>query len=148
MIQFIKQLSGLLIAGILFVTACKSTGVDANLPPDYLFVAENETVALRSGFSIRADSLRDSRCPEGLQCIWSGPISAVLSLKNADKSVSVKLTDAPLFVSGNVYVRQDSSVIQLGGKKINLILRDITPHRSVSRLESVNQKAVVQVSFQ
>lgn len=53
------------------------------------------------GLSIRFDSIRgDSRCPEGVQCIWAGRADAVLTLSQAGDSQTVTLSTGDMSQGG------------------------------------------------
>lgn len=127
--------------------SCTSGVLKPDLPPNAVLVGEAETVVLPSGLSVRADSLFDSRCPEGWQCIVAGSVRVRISASKADQSVSVILTDFPLFVAGKGYIRGDSIVTQLGSQPLTVVLRDVVPHRTASNPNPKDKKAIVQISF-
>ena len=136
-----------LLALLVVLCSCKSGVLTPDLPPNVVLVGEAETVVLPSGLSIRADSLVDSRCPEGWQCFVAGSASVRISASKADQSASVRLTDSPLFVAGKGYIRGDSMVTQLGGQPLTIVLRDVVPHRIASNPNPKDKKAIVQISF-
>ncbi len=53
------------------------------------------------GLSIRFDSIRgDSRCPEGVQCIWAGRADAVLTLSQGETSQTSILSTGDMSQGG------------------------------------------------
>jgi hypothetical protein len=53
------------------------------------------------GLSIRFDSIRgDSRCPEGVQCIWAGRADAVLTLSQGENSQTSTLSTGDMSQGG------------------------------------------------
>lgn len=82
--QFRHILPALLLVQACFsLVACAST---AALPPSAPLVnvpvtlAMGNSATLRPGLSISFDRVDDSRCPQGVQCVWAGQLVYRLTL--------------------------------------------------------------------
>lgn len=68
-------------------------------------LSQGATATLGNGVSVTLDSVSDSRCPEGKQCVRKGNITYSFTLRNGERSESFTLSDdtpsyAPSSVSG------------------------------------------------
>lgn len=143
MVQFTKQLSGLLIPGILFFAACKSSDT---LPTNSVLLGMNQSARLSSGVSVRVDSIQDSRCPQDprVYCVWAGEARVKLSLSENNDSTSIGLILEPNPKSGNAK-RMDSTNVTLSNKTYKVILREVNPRPSLAN-QDLPKTAVVEVT--
>lgn len=53
-------------------------------------VTTNNRVVLADGLALTLDKINDSRCKEGVQCIWAGELAPTITLKNGNFFTTVK----------------------------------------------------------
>ena len=108
-----KKLNYLITALILTIsiTCKKDNSSTVLLSPrsvnlaDTLSIKMNETV-FSGDFSIKLDSLGDSRCPSDAVCFWSGLADAKLIVKNGVDNQTIRLQSVPKADSTTVFNRQ------------------------------------------
>lgn len=49
-----------------------------------LTLAVGESASFDDGLSLRLDRIEDSRCRQGVQCVWAGELAPVLALSGGD----------------------------------------------------------------
>lgn len=140
MLHVMNYLSGLLIVGSLFFSACKSSDTT---PSDSISVGLYQSGRLGSAIVVRVDSIQDSRCPFNADCIWAGQAKVKLLLtKNSDSAVvRLSLGADP----GSTNRRPDSTSVSLMNERYKVILREVNPYPG-SLSTPQPQTAVVQVS--
>jgi hypothetical protein len=87
------------VALALALAACASVGGDAVKDGSFPLLP-TESATLGGGVALRYDSVEDSRCPSGVQCIVAGRLAYHVSLVAGARSESFVLTEAaPDFTS-------------------------------------------------
>lgn len=142
MLHAIKYLSGLLIVGSLFFSACKSFDTT---PSDSISLGLHQSGRLSSDVLVRADSIQDSRCPSSpnIVCIWAGQAKVKLLLAKNSDSTAVRLSLGA--DPGSTNKRPDSTTVSLKNEVYKVILREVNPYPG-SFSTPKPQTAVVQVS--
>lgn len=74
----------------------------------------NQIGQVTSDLSIRVNSVNDSRCPQGCECIWAGEVTVFLSLINQGYSI-----DTSLVLPSKPRMRF---------KNFNIILESVSPY--------------------
>ncbi|WP_461053405.1 hypothetical protein [Spirosoma arcticum] len=119
---------------------CQPRNVDPRLPPDYVAIKAGASAQFGSGLTVRVDSISDSRCPIGFNCLIAGWASASVTVGTEANSQKQRL------IAGWTYKdRRDSITVQVRNVAYKLILRDVTPYPSSKNLRPV-QQAIIQVS--
>jgi hypothetical protein len=72
---------------------------------DTVSIKMAETVSI-GDFSIKLDSMADSRCPTNANCIWAGVADAKLVVKRGMDSQIVRLKNVQKFDTATVFSRQ------------------------------------------
>lgn len=149
MVQFTKQLSGLLIVGTVLFAACKSDNPSPALAADHIAIQAGSSVLTSVGLIAIADSVNVSICPANANCFAPNSASIVLRLSKGTQSRSVKLfawipnyTRRPASVSGLT----DSTGVELDGQRYKVILRDGRLSNSSGSETLQKGIAIVQVS--
>ena len=149
MIPFIKQLSGLFIAGTIFFSGCKSSDPSPELAADHIAIRAGTSVQTSVGLTVRADTVNVSICPANASCFAPNNASVVLNLSKGAQSQLVKLfawipnyTRRPTSLSGLT----DSTSVEFGGQRYKVILRDGKLTDNSGFEGSVKGTAIVQVS--
>ena len=140
MLKSIKQLSGLLILGSLFFSACKSS---ETTPSDSISLGLHQSGRLGSDVVVRADSIQDSRCPLNVTCVWAGQAKVKLLVSKATDSTTVRLSIGANIDGTNK--RPDSTTVSLKNETYKVVLRSVNPYPKEST-SSQPQTAVVQVT--
>lgn len=107
-----KKLNQLLVALILTTFMACQKDNSSTLPSsprevnllDTLNIKMSETV-FSGDFSIRLDSLGDSRCPKNAVCFWAGLADAKLIVKKGVDSQTVRLKTAYKYDTATVFNR-------------------------------------------
>jgi hypothetical protein len=114
-----EKLNKLIAASIITAfMACQKEGTIAtSVPPnttnnngttvtttDTLTIKMSETVSAGS-FSIKLDSIQDSRCPTSVVCVWAGVAEAKLIVKEGNNSQIVRLQTATKLDTATVFNR-------------------------------------------
>lgn len=140
MLNSMKRLSGLLIVGTIFFSACKSSDTT---PSDSISLGLHQSGRLGSEVVVRVDSIQDSRCPLNVNCIWAGQAKVKLLLSKDTDSTAVRLSLGADPGSSNK--RPDSTTVSLRSESFKVILREVNPYPG-STATSQPQTAVVQVT--
>ncbi len=113
-------------------------------PTDLIRLETNQSGRLASGVVVRVDSIRDSRCPADVVCIWAGnaTVSLLVSVPGDSARVTLILGPDPAKKMGR---DSDSLGIQLDSQVYKVILREVNPYPTTTNLSQV-KTAVVQVS--
>ena len=143
MVQLTKQLSGLLIVGTLSFAACQSSNV-APTDSTSLSLRVNQSARLSSGVAVRVDSIQDSRCPEGVTCVWAGQARVKMMLSKDSDSTTVGLILEPGVTAGSPK-RQDSTNVLLSSQRYKVILLDVKPNPNTTN-QDLPKTAVVEVT--
>ena len=144
MIHFTKRLSGLLIAGILFVTACKSNDT-VPLPENYYALIAGQSVNATMGIVVTADTVNVSICPPGAACLVANNAGAVIRLSKASQNHSVKLwAYIPNYNRHPGSPFKDSTAVDFDGQLYKVILRNGSQIDGPEN--SLRNQVVIQVS--
>ncbi|MBO0935326.1 hypothetical protein J2I47_02070 [Fibrella sp. HMF5335] len=132
----------LFIAALPLAYACKSSEV---APTNRVTLEAYQSARLQNDVTVRVDSLLDSRCPQGVACIWEGNVVVKATLsKSADKQ-QVRLVLGTDFSNG-AGKKPDSTGVVLSGATYSVLLRDVTPYPDVNKPSQI-PKAVIDVSL-
>ena len=115
--------------------ACKSA---ETLPSDQVSVGLNKAARVRADITVRVDTIQDSRCPKGVNCIWQGQafVSTLISAKNAQQRVQLYTNPFPGTNQPN------SADITLDGQTYKVILRGVyavDPNNDQSEKQAIIQ---------
>ncbi|MEZ0539914.1 hypothetical protein [Fibrella arboris] len=125
----------------LLTYACKSTDMT---PTNRVTLSAYQSGRLQNDITVRVDSLNDSRCPQGVVCLWEGNVVVKASLsKDVDKA-QVRLVLGPDMANGT-RKKSDSTGVVLSGATYKVILRDVTPYPTANQTSPAPQ-AVIDVS--
>lgn len=119
-----KNIYYLLLAGLSFA-ACQKSSVDKK---DEDLIRYKETVSLNDvpRATLTFFEVEDSRCPEGVQCIWAGEASIDLALEGV--STEGKVTRHVKMCFGTCSNFQADTLDQeFAGEKYQFILKSVTP---------------------
>jgi hypothetical protein len=75
---------------VLLFPACQKTELGKEI---YFHIGENQKVT--SNLSFTVDSIWDSRCPTGWECLWSGDVALFLNITHSRKQIDTLLTCYP-----------------------------------------------------
>lgn len=107
----------------ILVISCSSTKFDENL----LIISPTEKCLVTKDLSFKIEKiLSDSRCPEGVQCVWAGEVNLLLGVYENDlktEEVELKINHQKLTENKSFF----ESKIPLENKKIEAI--QILPNR-------------------
>ncbi|MEO8793880.1 MAG: hypothetical protein ABI390_00365 [Daejeonella sp.] len=92
-------------------------------------VSLKDKVLINKDFVVTLDSVKDSRCPEGVQCIWAGFAEAKISIsKVSEPSISLNLC---LGQCDKDFKTEDEKEFSLSGVDYLLQLSAINPYPKV-----------------
>jgi hypothetical protein len=128
----------MLITGIsLFLFACKKDSVDVRNNPDR--IDYQETVYFSPTGVLTFADVTDSRCPEGVQCVWAGnvvvdlDITPVQSGSKEIRKVKMCLGNCSPLYPARGFVQKDTAFITYGGVNHTLILSDVSPYPAANK---------------
>jgi hypothetical protein len=96
-------LSAACVAGL----GCASAAPPAPLANVPVKLAMGSSAELQPGLSISFDRVEDSRCPQGVQCVWAGQLLYFLSLHGSTVVNFDLSTRAPRFSAAGLSIRLD-----------------------------------------
>ena len=137
-----NSIAAFLIAALPLAYACKTTDVS---PTNRATLSAYQSARLQNDVTVRVDSLRDSRCPEGAACIWAGNAVVQATLSKETDRQQVRLVLGLDNVNGT-WQKADSTGVVLAGATYKVILRDVTPYPSIIKPASAPTQAVIEVS--
>lgn len=130
-----KRVLLLLVSVLIGLVACSKSAVQ---PANTILIPEKKSARAAAGLTVRVDSIRDSRCPKGVLCVWAGAVDADLYVSANDP------TGQTLHLGIGYTPRRDSATVAFDGTTYSVILRDVTPYPTVPPSDEVKQ-AVVEV---
>lgn len=138
-----NKIAALFMAALPLAYACKTAEVT---PSNRVTLRAYQSARLQNDVTVRVDSLNESRCPQGVACIWEGNavVKATLSKDTDQKQVRLVLGPDPT-AAGNRQ-KPDSTGVVLGGATYKVILRDVTPYPSTVKPSQAPAQAVIEVS--
>lgn len=139
MYHYVRFAVGLLLPGSVCLHACQPKEVTTELPPDHIVLKAGGSVRLAFGLMVRVDSISDSRCPIGYNCVLAGEASALVTI-----SAETDIQKRRLIAGYAFKDRRDSLAVQANSAIYKVILRDVTPHPFKD--ERPEQQAVIQIS--
>jgi hypothetical protein len=84
----------------LAVAACAAPGQPQQMKQGSFQLMPRQSVDLAPGVALAYNSVNDSRCPPGVQCIWAGKLSYLFALKTPESSEVFSLgPDQPEYTS-------------------------------------------------
>lgn len=114
------------------LVACSSTKFDK----DVLIISTTEKSSVTNDLSFKIEKiLSDSRCPEGVQCVWAGEVNLLLGVYEND----LKTEEVELKINHQNFTENKSffeSKIPLESKKIEAI--QLLPNRVAG--ENIEEK--------
>jgi hypothetical protein len=134
---------GLALLALGWCAACKPQRIDTD--PDVVIVGLGQSVRLASGVSVRVDSLLDSTCPVGYNCIWAGMATAKIAVSKNNDQLLTWLRVGHRTEAGPGSRYSDSTGARLGGQTYKIILRALLPARARDSLAQPTS-AMVQVT--
>ncbi|MBO0949025.1 hypothetical protein [Fibrella forsythiae] len=137
-----KSIAAFLFAAVPLAYACKTS--DAT-PTNRVALRAYQSARLQNDVTVRVDSLTDSRCPEGLVCIWAGNAVVKATLSKDTDQKQVRLVLGPDVTNG-AQRKSDSTGVVLSGATYKVILRDVTPYPTVNQPSSAATQAVIDVT--
>lgn len=119
-----KKLFALLIIGVSFI-ACQKSSVDKK---EEDLIHYKQTVAINDvpSASLTFSEVEDSRCPEGVQCIWAGNADIDLVLEGFTTEGRVTRTAKMCFGTCSNFVA-DTLNYDFAGTSYRFILKAVTP---------------------
>src|SRR5687768_16827241 len=96
------------------ILACATPA--ASDPAGPCTLAREASVLVAPGVSVRFDSVEDSRCPPGVQCVWAGKLSYRFSIRRGDavpESFTLspgQLEAAPAVLAGRRIVLDEDAI--------------------------------------
>jgi hypothetical protein len=90
LLSFARAIATSALIGML--AACAAAQADAPVRGTMHTLAERQQVALGRTVLLRYEALADSRCPQGVACIWAGRISYRFSLTSPAGKEAFELT--------------------------------------------------------
>jgi len=108
-----------------------------NSSKDSVTLPVNGTRKFCRGVTLRVNSIQDSRCAAGVQCIWAGQADVQLRLSKRRASSTVNLT-----ISAGPGTHQNSAQVTLNTASYGVTLQNVVPYPGTG---SPPMKAVVQV---
>ncbi len=80
---------------------CASVEKPAPLVNVPVTLAVGASASLRPGLSISFDGVKDSRCPQNVQCVWAGQLLYLLTLHGRTRESFTLSDTAPRFTSAS-----------------------------------------------
>jgi hypothetical protein len=75
---------------VLLFPACQKTELGKEI---YFHVGENQKIT--SNLSLTVDSIWDSRCPTGMECIWSGDVALFFNITHSHRQIDTLFSCYP-----------------------------------------------------
>lgn len=98
------------------------------------------------GLNVVVESIADSRCPEGVQCIWAGNAQVTLSLSSGSDTQPLTLCIGDCRSDDRVgFIEQDTASVTVGAQAFQVILKDVVPHTSNTTTVG-QQEAVLEIN--
>lgn len=138
-----NSIAAFLIAALPLVYACKTT--DNITPTNRATLSAYQSARLQNDVTVRVDSLKESRCPEGAACIWSGNAVVKATLSKDTDQKQVRLVLGIDNVNGT-WQKADSTGVVLAGATYKVVLRDVTPYPSIIKPSPAPTQAIIEVS--
>ena len=120
------MLRSLILAPALFLAAASGcSGAKTAAPPDVGAAATGEPFVLAQGEAVEVaghalrflDVVEDSRCPEGVTCVWEGRAKVRLSASSPDGLSATQVLTLPYAGMS----AEESSVWDVGGVSVELV---------------------------
>ncbi|NID09062.1 hypothetical protein [Fibrivirga algicola] len=137
-----KSIAAFLVAALPLAYACKTADVS---PTNRITLQAYQSGRVQNDITVRADSVNDSRCPEGVVCIWGGNAVVRATLSKAAEQKQVRLVLGPDPTVGYPQ-RADSTGVVFAGTTYKVILRDVTPYPSFTKPSQSPTQAIIEVS--
>lgn len=139
-----KLIAALALVALPLAYACKTSPEVA--PTNRVTLSAYQSARLQNDVTVRVDSLRDSRCPEGALCIWEGNAVVKATLSKDTDQKQVRLVLGPDPSATGTRLKSDSTGVVLSGVTYKVILRDVTPYPDVNQPTPATTQAVIEVS--
>ena len=143
------------VLSCLYLLGCQS---DSNSPIAEkfgdIFQIKSGEEAWLSGASAKSDlkviveSITDSRCPEGVTCIWAGNAQVKLTLSDAGDRQEVDLCIGSCYLEGDQYgsfTEQDTISVTVASQHYEVILKAVLPYPTQDN-STAEKEAVLEIS--
>jgi hypothetical protein len=128
-----KMMKTLILSSLVAFMACQSTGIDKKLSDIHL----KETVSINNvpKSSLTFFDVNDSRCPEGVNCIWAGNATVDLLLEGVNtegkltEHINMCLGDCRSQSGSGSFRQTDTLDHEFAGQKYRFILESVNPHK-------------------
>jgi hypothetical protein len=80
-----------LIFTVLIFPACQKTELGKEI---YFHIGEKQEITSKLSFTV--DSIWDSRCPTGMECLWAGDVAMSFNIIHSHKQIDTLLTCYPI----------------------------------------------------
>jgi hypothetical protein len=78
---------------LIFLLGCGPSDINANLGEKFTLAIGQSARITSEGMEVNfIEVIADSRCPEGVQCIWAGEASSLIEISSADAGWRIVLT--------------------------------------------------------
>ena len=104
-------------------------------------IAVESSALFRDDVTLRVDSIRDSRCPTGVQCVSAGDVRAMVTTSKGTYRAQTTLC------LGCAVGPKPETLVTLGTERYQLTLIDVRPYPNVAAPE-VKPLAVIRVERQ
>lgn len=127
--------TALLVMVSILMMSCQSASIDKN--DDEIKYKETKILSDVPKSTITFSEVTDSRCPEGVQCIWAGNAIVDLSLDGVNtegkisKKIKMCLGDCNSLYPAEAFREIDSVEQEFAGQKYLFILEAVNPSPKV-----------------
>ena len=141
-----KRISLVALLGILTI-ACQNASVDKK--DDVLKYKETVIINDVPQSSLTFFDVSDSRCPEGVQCVWAGNATVDLALEGVgtegkiSKHVNMCLGDCRMLYENASYRQVDSLDQEFAGQNYRFILEAVNPKAKVDSTRKKEDYSIV-----
>ncbi len=140
-----RMIGSIAIVLALAVAAASCAHVKGGGPAQSLSLNEGQSAGLQNGGRITfANVVNESRCPEGVQCVWAGTATVRFTLlPDAEAKTPVSILAVLAGGTGREDVANQFPVDTLG---VSITLAELTPHPVAGvDSKSVRHRALVRV---
>jgi hypothetical protein len=128
-----SKMKTLILSSLIAFMACQSAGIDKKSTEIQL----KETISLNDipKASLTFYDVNDSRCPEGVNCVWAGNATVDLLLEGVNtegkltKRINMCLGDCRTLYGPGSFRQIDSLDQEFAGQKYRFILENVSPHK-------------------
>ena len=132
---------------LVWFTGCQSDDAIKSSKFGETFQLTSQKEALLTGqLKVLVESISDSRCPEGTQCIWAGNAEVKLSLSHEGDTQPLTLCIGDCRSGDRTgFIEQDTTSVMVGGQSFQVILKNVVPHPNLDN-PPTQQEAVLEIN--